>query len=403
MTSTARAVPALLALVLAASLTPLAAAATAEIERGEYLTRAGDCIGCHTAPGGVPLAGGLRVDTPFGYMLSPNITPDVETGIGRYTADEFYRALHAGIRRSGEDMYPTMPYDFYTKVTRADVDAIFAYLRSVPPVRNKVKVDHLSFPFDLRFTMAGWREFYFREGTFVADPAQSAQWNRGAYLVEGLGHCSDCHSPRNLMGGIEKSRDFTGAVIDGWFTQNLTSDLATGLGPWSIDDIATYLKTGAIKGRTTALGPMAVVIGNSLKYMTDDDLKAIAVYLKAIPPDSRLRRGVTQPSADRARGAALYVANCMGCHQSSGRGVPGVFPPLAGNPVVLGRDPNDIVKVIDNGVPGRGAYPAMPGFKIQLTDEQVADIANYVRTNWGNAADPNTTSHLVGKLRAGPQ
>jgi mono/diheme cytochrome c family protein len=400
MNSIARAVFALAAATL---LSPLEAAATTEVERGEYLTRAGDCIGCHTAPGGVPLAGGLRVDTPFGYMLSPNITPDVETGIGQYTSDEFYRALHAGIKRNGEDMYPTMPYDFYTKVTRADVDAIYAYLRSVPPVRNNVKVNHLAFPFDLRFTMAGWRELYFREGAFGADPAGSAQWNRGAYLVEGLGHCSDCHSPRNLMGAIEKSRDLTGAVVDGWFAQNLTSDIATGLGAWSVDDIATYLKTGAIKGKTTTLGPMAVVIQNSLKYMTDDDLKAMAVYLKAIPPDSRLRRGVPLPSADRARGASLYVANCIGCHQSSGRGIPGVFPPLARNPVVVGREPNDIVKVIDNGIPGRGTYPAMPGFKIQLTDEQVADLANYLRTNWGNSAEPNATSNLVGKLRAGPQ
>ena len=182
-----------------------------EVQRGEYLARAGDCVSCHTAKGGAPYAGGLRMDTPFGYLLAPNITPDPETGIGNWSADDFYRALHDGLNKRGQDMYPVMPYDFYTKVTRADSDAIFAYLKSVPPVRNAVDINHLRFPFDLRWSMVAWRELYFDEGTYKADPAQSAAWNRGAYLVEGLGHCSACHSPRNVMGAIEKDKAFTGA------------------------------------------------------------------------------------------------------------------------------------------------------------------------------------------------
>jgi mono/diheme cytochrome c family protein len=372
------------------------------IERGEYLARAGDCVSCHTTPGGAPMAGGLRLDTPFGYMLSPNITPDADTGIGRWSSDDFYRALHAGVNKRGHDMYPTMPYDFYTRVARADVDAIYAYLRTVPPVRNAVEVNHLHFPFDQRWSMGAWRELYFSEGVYRPDPARSAAWNRGAYLVEGLGHCSDCHSPRNLLGGIEKSRDFTGAVIDGWFALDLTSDIATGLGTWSAADIANYLKTGVGKGTTTTLGPMAEVIRNSTSHLTDDDRLAMAEYLKSIPPDSRLRTGRKAPDPTRVRGAQLYTDSCSGCHQAQGRGIPGVFPPLAGNRVVVAADPNNIVKVIDRGIPARDGFIAMPAFNTQLTDQQVAEIANYVRTSWGNQAPPNATPALVGQLRASP-
>ncbi len=378
---------------------PVIAQQTA-VQRGEYLARAGDCVSCHTANGGAPYSGGLRLDTPFGYMLAPNITPDAETGIGRWSSADFYRALHDGVNKHGQDMYPTMPYDFYTRVTRDDIDAIYAYLRTVKPVRNNVTVNHLHFPFDQRWSMAGWRELYFSEGVYRPDPARTAAWNRGAYLVEGLGHCSDCHSPRNLLGGIEKSKDFNGAVIDGWFALDLTSDIATGLGSWSVDEIATYLKTGVYRGRTTTLGPMAEVIRNSLSHLTDADLKAMAEYLKSIPPESRLRTGRKAVDPTRARGAALYMDNCGGCHQALGRGLPGVFPPLAGNGVVVASDPANILKVVDAGIPARGGFIPMPAFKDQLTDQQVADIANYIRTSWGNAAQPNVTPAMVANMRA---
>ena len=369
-------------------------------QRGEYLARAGDCVSCHTAQGGAPYAGGLRLDTPFGYMLAPNITPDPETGIGRWSSADFYRALHDGVNKHGQDMYPTMPYDFYTRVTRDDIEAIYAYLRTVKPVRNDVTVNHLYFPFDQRWSMAAWRELYFSEGAYRPDLARTAAWNRGGYLVEGLGHCSDCHSPRNLLGGIEKSKDFNGAVIDGWFALDLTSDIATGLGAWSVDEIATYLKTGVYRGRTTTLGPMAEVIRNSLSHLTDADLKAMAEYLKSIPPESRLRTGRKAVDPTRARGAALYMDNCGGCHQALGRGLPGVFPPLAGNGVVVASDPANILKVVDAGIPARGGFIPMPAFKDQLTDQQVADIANYIRTSWGNAAQPNVTPAMVANMRA---
>jgi len=380
-----------------------AAAAQSLVERGEYLARAGDCISCHTAQGGAPFAGGLRLDTPFGYMLSPNITPDADTGIGRWSSADFYRAAHDGVNKHGQDMYPTMPYDFYTKATRADIDAIYAYLRTVKPMRNAVDVNHLDFPFNVRMTMGVWRELYFKEGIYRPDPSKSAAWNRGAYLVEGLGHCSDCHSPRNLLGGIEKRKQFSGALIDGWFALDLTDDISTGLGAWSAQDLATYFETGVGKDKTTTLGPMAEVIRNSLRYLTDDDRLAMGEYLKSLPPDSSLRTGRPAPAPAKLRGAQLYTDNCSGCHQSRGRGVPGVFPPLAGNPVVLAQDPNNILEVVDRGIRARNGYIAMPAFNVQLTDEQVAELANYVRTSWGNAAPPDATPGMVAKLRAGPK
>jgi len=385
--------------VAAVSLAVPAVAQQTQVQRGEYLARAGDCVSCHTAKGGAAYAGGLRMDTPFGYLLSPNITPDAETGIGRWSTDEFYRAMHDGVNKRGQDMFPVMPFDFYTKVTREDSDAIYAYLRSVKAVRSAVDINHLRFPFNQRWSMLVWRELYFDEATVKADPARSAAWNRGAYLVEGLGHCSSCHSPRNALGGIEKKDAYTGATIDGWFALNLTSNLHTGLGNWTAKEIATYLKTGAYKGKTTTFGPMAEVVQNSLKYLTDADLQAMAEYLKSIPPNSSLRTGRPAPDESRQRGAALYLDHCAGCHQSKGRGISGVFPPLAGNGAVIAPDPANIFKVVLGGIPARGGYIPMPPFAAQLSDQQIADIANYARTSWGNSATPSATPAAVAKLR----
>ncbi len=391
--------------VLAQSV-PAAAAATValptQVQQGEYLARAGDCISCHTAPGEPLFAGGLKLDTPFGYMLSPNITPDVDTGIGSWSADDFYRAVQNGVNKRGHYLYPVMPYDFYTKAARADIDAIFAYLRSVKPVHNAVDVNHLSFPFDIRLSMIAWRELYFKEGPLKPETSKSASWNRGAYLVEGFGHCSDCHSPRNLLGGIEKSRDQTGAVVDGWFALNLTSNIATGLGAWSADDIATYLKTGSYPGKTTALGPMAEVVHNSLSYLSDADLKSVAEYLKTLPPNSTLHTGRKGPDPTRAKGAKLYIDRCSGCHLDKGTGVPGVIPPLAGNQVITAPDPADVIKLILGGAAAHGPFIAMPAFSKQLTNQEIAEISNYVRTSWGNSAAPSANAAVVAKLRKTP-
>jgi mono/diheme cytochrome c family protein len=365
---------------------------------GEYLTRAGDCIACHTAPKGAPGAGGFRMPTPFGDLLTPNITPDSATGIGGWTADEFYRAMHDGVNRRGQDMYPAMPYTFYTKVTREDSDSIYAFLMSRPPVRNTVKVNQLRYPFDQRWTMMGWRELFFHEGTYAPDVSRSEQWNRGAYLVEGLGHCDACHSPMNKLGANEKRRAFTGGSVDGWFAPNLTNELGTGLGNWSVGQVATYLKTGAAKGKSTAFGDMAMVIHGSLSFLTDADLRAMAEYLKSRPPRaSGPAPGTTEVVP--AQAASLYLTNCAGCHQAKGRGIPGVFPPLTGNGAVVAPDPTNVIRVILQGIPAQNNYSPMPALGGSLTDQEVADISNYVRSNWGNTAPTNASAAMVAGIR----
>jgi mono/diheme cytochrome c family protein len=366
-------------------------------KRGEYLARAGDCFSCHTTPGGQPLAGGLRMDTPFGALITPNITPDDETGIGRWSADDLYRAMHLGVNKAGQDLYPVMPYTFFTKVTRADVDDIYAYLRTVKPVANRVDVNQLRFPFDIRLTQMAWRELYFTEGTFAPDPKKSAQWNRGAYLVEGLGHCGACHSPRTILGGIKRGERLTGAHVDHWFALNLTNDLRRGIGKFSDKQLVAFLKRGAVKGKTTAVGPMREVVHNSLSYLTDDDLMAIAVYLKSQPA-----RGTPSPAASSfkpdSKAAHLYLDHCAPCHQAKGIGMPGAIPPLAGNPVVLAPDPSDVLSVVLGGVPARGAYMAMPSFA-SLRNDDVAGIVNYVRTSWGNTASQPVRADTVQAIR----
>ena len=371
-------------------------------KKGAYLATAGDCISCHTAPGGKPFAGGLKMKSPFGYLLTPNITPDEATGIGSWTKDEFFSALHNGVSKKGYDLYPVMPFTSYTKVSREDVDAIYDYLRTVSPVSNSVEVNHLDFPFNIRSSMIVWRELFFKPDFFKPDPNQSPVWNRGAYLVEGLTHCAECHSPRNLMGAQESSKLYTGAAVDGWYALNLTSNSATGLGTWSPQDIARYLKTGSYPGRTTALGPMEEVVHNSTSKMTDADLMAIATYLKTLPPNSKLNGADRQVDSTRFEGVRLYVDNCSGCHQSTGKGIAKMIPPLAGNPVVMAPSGADIVKVVIRGIQARGGYIPMPSFAARLSDEEIAELANYIRTSWGNSASANVTSAMVKKIRANP-
>ena len=333
------------------------------VTRGEYLARAGDCISCHTDDGDTPYAGGLPMHTPFGTIYSPNITPDTETGIGTMTADEFYRVMHEGIGRHGEYLYPVMPFTFYTKITREDVDAIYAYLQSLEPVHKENRGLALHFPFDIRMSMLGWRELFFDPGTYESNTRKSEQWNRGAYLVEGLGHCGACHSPRNVLGAIEENRALTGARVDDWFALNLTGDLRTGLGSWNVDEITEFLETGASRSRgTTALGPMREVVHNSLTYLEKDDIEAMAIYLHALPPHATSAAALSYDDPHRREGARLYLDNCAMCHQPKGTGLPGVFPRLAGNAVVTANDPENLITVVMSGIPGRGNYPTMPAF-----------------------------------------
>src|SRR6516162_1197674 len=325
------------------------------VAKGEYLARAGDCIACHTNPGGSLFAGGFPMATPFGTIYSSNITPDPKTGIGSWTANDFYGAMHTGRFPDGGLIYPAMPFASYTKVTREDSDAIFAYLRSVPPVHQPNRANDLRFPFNNRQLIRGWRTLFFTEGEYQPDPGKSPEWNRGAYLVEGLGHCAMCHSPINRLGGTRESDEFKGGLIpmQNWYAPSLTSDREGGLGEWSIKDITDLLKTG-VSARGVVYGPMAEVVYNSLQYLTDGDIRAMAVYLKGIaelspppPPSSKV------PSSEASllinHGKTVYDARCATCHGAQGKGWPPHWPPLAGNQSIQMESSVNAIRMVLNG------------------------------------------------------
>jgi mono/diheme cytochrome c family protein len=375
----------------------------AGIERGRYLTTAADCDACHNGPGTSPFAGGRSVETPFGIILAPNITPDRETGIGAWSDVDFDRAVRQGRRRDGSLLYPAMPFAYYAKMSRDDVRAIRAYLNTLAPARNKVAPNQLPFPFSIRASMNVWDALYFAPGAFRSDGAQSPAWNRGAYLVEGPGHCGACHTPKTLLGGDETSQAFQGYAIQGWFAPDITNDERRGLGGWSVEDIVAYLKTGHNR-IAAATGPMAEEVALSSSRMTDTDLGAIATYLKAQP--GRTDVVATLPSSDQAMtsGGAIYRDVCSGCHAIDGKGVPNLFPALADSSSVRSDDPASLIRVILRGArsvatSAEPTAPAMPAFGWQLNDEQLAAVVTYIRNSWGSSA-PTVSPDDVRKTRA---
>jgi mono/diheme cytochrome c family protein len=378
-------------------------------QRGKALAIAGDCVACHTAPGGAPLAGGLALATPFGVIMAPNITPDDATGIGRWTKAEFARAMHEGRGRNGAYLYPAFPYPYFTKVTREDTDAIYDYLRTLAPVTNAVNRRTLPFPFSVRALMIGWNSLFFKPSPFAPDPQRSAEFNRGAYLVEGLGHCGACHTPLNAFGANKADLFLQGNRIDEWTAPNITNDPQSGLGKWSVDDIVQYLKNGQTR-TGIASGPMRDVVEHSSSNMAEPDLKAIAVYLK-----ERGAAGGPVPAAVPASdprmqvGEAIFVDTCSACHVRNGAGIEHLFPRLADNAIVRQSDPATLVRIVLTGVRGAGTdafptSPAMPSFGYRLDDNQVAAVVTYIRNSWGNTASP-VDAELVKTLRshvAGP-
>ncbi|MCK1723560.1 cytochrome c [Bradyrhizobium sp. 141] len=382
------------------------------VARGEYLARAGDCTACHTAAEGHLFAGGRAMPTPFGTLYTSNITPDPATGIGKWSADDFYKTMHSGRFPDGGLIYPAMPFASYTKVTRADSDAIFAYLRSIPPVIQKNKPHELRFPYDNRQLILGWRTLYFREGEFKPDPAKSAEWNRGAYLVEGLGHCSMCHSPINALGGTSQSDAFKGGLIpmQNWYAPSLTSNREAGLGDWSIKDITDLLQTG-VSMRGVVYGPMAEVVHNSLQYLDDADTRAMAVYLKGIsepspppPPSSTLP--TTESSLLISLGKSVYDKSCASCHGTQGEGKPPHWPPLANNQSIEMQSAVNPIRMVLNGgyPPGTKGNPmpyGMPPFAGLLSDNEVAAVVSYIRTAWGNRGTP-VSAREANELRSAP-
>ena len=411
--------PLLAALAMLALLTgsgrPVIAAPAGDhdlVAKGEYLAHAGDCIACHTNPGGVLFAGGFPMATPFGTIYSSNITPDKETGIGGWTADDFYGAMHTGRFPDGGLIYPAMPFASYTKVTREDCDAIFAYLRSVPSVHQPNRPNDLRFPFNNRQLILGWRTLFFQEGEYQPDPTKSVEWNRGAYLVEGLGHCSMCHTPINALGGSSESQAFEGGLIpmQNWYAPSLTSNKEAGLGEWSIQEIVDLLRTG-VSHRGAVYGPMAEVTYDSLQYLNDADVRAMAVYLKSLGQGNPLApelSGIPAPESSllMSFGQTVYTTHCASCHAVDGRGMPPDYPPLASNPSILMESSVNPIRMVLNGgfPPGTAGNPmpyGMPPFAQTLSDDEVAAVVTYIRAAWGNRGSA-VSARQANELRTAP-
>ena len=409
--------------LLATALFVLGAGATANaqqtatpVSKGEYLARAGDCIACHSVRGGKAFAGGLRMGTPMGAIYSTNITPDPDTGIGNYSLQDFDRALRLGVAKDGHHLYPAMPYPSYAKISEDDLQALYTFfMKEVPPVKQVNKENEIPWYLSWRWPLAIWNLLFAPTRAYVAQQGHDATWNRGAYLVEGLGHCGACHTPRGWA-FQEKAYDdgsgayLQGAELDAWSAPNLRGDLRTGLGGWSQDDIAAFLKSGH-NDKGTAFGSMLDVVNHSTPYLADDDIGAMAVFLKSLPATAQQTAFVyrdapgneLQSGTPKHPGAAVYLGFCAPCHRIDGKGQVPFMPPLAGNPAVLDANPSSLINLVLNGaeplVP-KGIPDAyrMPQYRIQLNDEQIAQALSYVRSGWGNDAAPVTTD-AVKKLR----
>jgi mono/diheme cytochrome c family protein len=372
------------------------------IARGKALATSADCAGCHTADPAKPFGGGKRIDTPFGGIYSPNLTPDRDTGIGAWSDDEFYRALHYGVARDGSRYYPAFPYPNFTKMIRDDVLAIRAYLATLAPVRNTRPPPELRWPFNYRVLMRGWDWLFFQPGVFQPDQQKTAEWNRGGYLVEGAAHCGACHTPKNIFGADRRDRLYGGGLVQGWFAPRLDGAERSGLKSWSADDIVEYLESGR-NGRSHAGKLMAEVVVNSTSKMSDADVHAIATYLKQLPAGAP--EPVVSPPAPEvmSAGAAVYAHACVACHEADGTGSPRIYPPLPGNANLQSANPSSILRILLDGAqtvttPRAPNTGSMPAYAKQLSDQRIADVTNYIRNSWGNAA-PLVTPDEVAKAR----
>ena len=362
------------------------------IARGAYLARAGNCMACHTTRGGEPYAGGRAIETPFGAVYTSNLTPDEQSGIGSWSAAHFWRAMHNGRSKDGRLLYPAFPYTSYTEVTRDDSDALFSYLRSLPAVFNPNHPHALQFPFDSQAALAVWRALYFKPGVYQPDAGRNAEWNRGAYLVQGLGHCSACHAARNALGATTAGPDLAGGLIpvQNWYAPSLASPHEAGVADWDQQDIISLLKNGVSKNASVA-GPMAGVVLGSTQY------------LKQLPPSTTAPSPVAK-QAGSAAGAKLYEQHCAGCHGLQGDGVPNAYPALAGNRAVTMPQTANLVQIVLHGgyAPATQGNPrpfGMPPFVLVLNDSEIAALLTHLRQSWGNQAS-GVTALDVYRIRA---
>jgi mono/diheme cytochrome c family protein len=373
----------------------------AKVKRGQYVATLSDCVACHTAPGGAPFAGGYEMATPFGTILASNITQDKETGIGTWTKGRFDAAVRHGKGRSGY-LYPAMPYPAYVKISNDDLDDLWAYMKTIAPVKKEVVENQLPFPFSMRWILAGWNILFFHGEPTDSQNSKSPELARGQYLVNGPGHCVTCHTPKNPF-GADTSDYLQGSNLGAWYASDLSNNSHTGLGSWSVDDLTTYLRRGSNRV-AVASGPMVEAIENSTQHMTDADLTAIATYLKSLKATPSAKpAAVASSDSHFSTGKRIYEANCIACHVSNGQGVRDMIPALAGNPQLQAGDTASMLNVLLGGAPGANTHAnptaaGMPRFDWKLKDEQIADLLTYIRNDWGNAA-PAVTVETVAKAR----
>ena len=389
--------------ILGTTMSALAADQEEAIKRGAYLATAGDCSGCHTREGGKDYSGGLAIESPLGTLYSANITPDSENGIGDWSLEEFKRTLRQGLGKEGEYIYPAMPYVAYTKISDDDISDLWAYFKSLDPVKYDPPDNEMMFPANIRFGLALWQASEFKPGRLEPDPEKDDVYNRGAYLVEALGHCSSCHTPRNLLLGQKEDERYTGAEIHGWYAPNIGPGPLSVISDWSVDELATFLATGSNDENQKAVGEMANVIHLSLSQLTPEDLTAMATYLKEMPAmddsvtDVDNSEEINNPRAQVGR--ALYAENCLSCHQADGKGIEDAVPSLVGSSAATAEVGNNIVMMMLEGHAPDGTWGQMPSFASTLSGRDMADVANYVRMAWGNQTSPNVTVDLVHSLR----
>jgi len=377
------------------------------VQRGEYLAVAGDCQYCHSIPGGAPYAGGQPVQTPFGDLFTPNITPDPNFGIGNWTDAQFWNAMHNGIEPGHsllvfpKYMYPVMPWQDYNKLSYPDVMALKAYLDSLQPVAAPDRETEMSFPFTLRAGLLAWRILFFNRQPITYDPSWSPQVRNGAFLVEALAHCNECHAQRNLLMAVEPSKYLAGGhlLAQSWVAPNISSDKAAGVGGWPANDLFNFLYRDGQLGAGAPYGPMKAVVDDSLSHLPASDVQDIVAYLQTATPDQHAApAAVTQGVGN---GAALYADNCARCHGDNGEGVSNNFPNLAGNPSVWSTSPDDAISMVLGGYqPWHQDQSAMPEFNQLLNDQQIADLVNYIRTAWGNQGQTDATAVEVAKARS---
>lgn len=376
----------------------------AALERGAYLARAGNCMGCHTAVGGAPFAGGHGVETPFGAVMAPNITPDLQTGIGSWTAHDFWRAMHHGRSKDGRLLYPAFPYPSFTQVTREDSDALFVYLRSLPAVAKANEAHALRFPYSSQAALAVWRALFFKPASFEPEPQRSSEWNRGKYLVQGLGHCAACHTGRNFLGGTGLNAEFGGGLMPdaSWYAPSLASAAEGGVQQWTRQEVVRLLKTG-LSAEASVSGPMAEVVFSSTQHLNEQDLAAMADYLATLPQHEPTAAGRSKPRMAEEtllQGARIYKEQCASCHGVQGQGVAGIYPRLAGNRAVTLASANNVVQIIRHGgfLPSTAGNPqpfGMPPFGQTLSDAETAAVTSFIRQSWGNAGQPVSTLEVM--------